>query len=123
MGDLGKHFNRSEFQCRCGCGRDTVDSELIDVLDAIREEFGLPVFVSSGHRCYTYNASIGGSTGSQHLYGRAADFSIKGVSPIDIAKFIDSRYGNKYGLGIYASWVHIDTRTDGPARWGQLTEL
>ena len=118
MGDLSKNFNRSEFKCRCGCGRDTVDGELVEKLEEVRVRFARPVSISSGHRCHVHNANVGGSTGSQHLYGRAADFSIEGVSPVDIAKFIDSKYGNQYGLGIYSSWVHLDTRTDGPARWG-----
>ena len=117
MGDLSDNFNRKEFACRCPCGRDTVDSELVKVLEEVRVHFGKPIMISSGHRCHIHNAAIGGSTGSQHLYGRAADFSIEGVTPIDIAKFIDSKYEFKYGLGIYASWIHIDTRSNGPARW------
>lgn len=118
MGDLSRNFDRSEFKCRCECGRDTVDVELVKVLEEVRVRFARPIHISSGYRCHIHNAAIGGSKGSQHLYGRAADFSIEGVSPIDIAKFIDSKYGNKYGLGIYPSWVHIDTRSGNAARWG-----
>lgn len=118
MGDLSKNFSRSEFACRDGCGRDTVDIELIKVLEEVRARFARPISISSGYRCHIHNANSGGSTGSQHLWGRAADFSIEGVSPVKIAKFIDSKYGNKYGLSIYPSWVHLDTRTDGPSRWG-----
>ena len=118
MGDLRKNFNRSEFLCRDGCGRDTVDSELINLLEEIRIHFARPITISSGHRCYIHNAAIGGGKNSQHLFGRAADFSIEGVSPVKIAKFIDRRYSDKYGLGIYSSWIHIDTRSGPAARWG-----
>jgi uncharacterized protein YcbK (DUF882 family) len=118
MNDLSKNFSRSEFKCRCGCGLDTVDVELIKILEEVRVRFARPIAISSGHRCYVHNNQIGGSSKSQHLYGRAADFSIEGVKPVDIARFIDSKYGDKYGLGIYSSWVHLDTRSNGPARWG-----
>jgi len=118
MGNLSKNFNRKEFVCRCGCGRDTVDIELVKVLEEVRVQFARPINISSGNRCHIHNSSVGGSQGSQHLYGRAADFSIEGVSPIKIAKFIDSKYADRFGLGIYSSWVHIDTRSNGPARWG-----
>ena len=36
MSQLSAHFNREEFECTCHCGMDTVDAELIDVLEDIR---------------------------------------------------------------------------------------
>lgn len=118
MSKLSAHFARKEFACRCGCGFDTVDAELLDVLESVREEFGLPIRVTSGCRCHTHNAREGGGKNSQHLFGRAADIHINGVNSVEIAKFIDDTYGDKYGVGVYSTWVHIDTRSNGPARWG-----
>ena len=115
---ISENFIRKEFECRCGCGFDTVDVELINVLEAIREEFGLPVKVTSGCRCHSHNAHIGGSKNSQHLYGRGADIHINGVKSTEIAKFIDENFPDKYGLGVYATWVHIDSRSGNGARWG-----
>jgi len=127
MGDLSKNFSRHEFLCKgenChpsgkgNCGFDTVDAELLQVLENIRTNFGMAVHINSGCRCESHNDREGGSHKSQHLYGRAADFFINGVNSLEIVKYLDSKYPNKYGVGLYLSWVHIDTRSSGPARWG-----
>ena len=118
MSQLSYHFHRDEFACKCGCGFNTVDSELITVLETIRAQFKKPVVITSGCRCFKHNTKSGGSDNSQHIYGRAADFKIEGVAPAEVARFVDELWPNQYGLGVYSSWTHIDTRTKGPARWG-----
>ena len=118
MGDISPNFNRSEFACKCGqCGFDTVDAELLEVLEHLREAFDAPVTISSGCRCATHNKNEGGSDKSQHLYGRAADIKVQGATAELVYNYLDLKYPLKYGMGEYSSWVHIDTRTDGPARW------
>ena len=49
MGDLSRNFDRSEFKCRDGCGRDTVDIELVKVLEEVRVRFARPIHISSGY--------------------------------------------------------------------------
>ena len=116
MGDLSKHFNRSEFACSC-CGKeDTVDHALIELLEDVRENFGQPVIITSGHRCVWNNERIGGSAGSLHLKGRAADFIVKNVDPEDVASYLEDKAP---GLGRYSTWTHVDTRTGGWARWSK----
>lgn len=57
---------------------------LIDnVLDPIREYVKEPVYINSGFRCQELNDLIKGKELSQHLSGRAADFSVRGFSPKD----------------------------------------
>lgn len=116
---LSPHFRRSEFSCGCGCGRDTVDYELLRLLETIREHFMQPVTITSGYRCEAHNSSqaVKGSKKSQHLYGRAADFKVKNVNPEQVYDFIDAYAPNKWGLGLYSSWVHVDTRSGPMARW------
>ena len=116
MGDLSKHFNRSEFACKCGCGYDTVDAELIEYLEAIRLRFG-PVTVTSGCRCTEHNKAVGGSKNSQHVLGRAADIQVKGVEPATVQAYCEDSLIPQ-GLGSYNSFTHIDTRSSGDARWG-----
>ena len=50
----------------------------INVLQPIREEFGVPIRISSGFRSPRLNVAIGGSTSSQHcaLRGAAADIQM-----------------------------------------------
>ena len=114
---LSKNFNRAEFACTCGCGFDSVDAETLEVLEAVRMRFGAPVVITSGCRCMDHNRRVGGTPGSQHVLARAADFRVQGIEPQEVYDFIDWRYPDQYGLGLYSTWVHIDTRTNGPARW------
>ena len=113
---VGKHFSRSEFACRCGCGFDTVDVETIKVLDDLREAFGEAVYISSGCRCYSHNKSVGGTEKSQHLRGRAADVIVNNVNPVTVYAYLDSTYKEIYGIGRYNDFTHIDTRSE-KARW------
>ena len=115
MGDLSANLSRSEFACQRGCGYDTVDADLIRIVQAIRDRFGRRVYVNSGCRCPTHNRSVGGSQKSQHLYGRAADIVVDGVSPEEVADYADTM--DVPGIGRYETFTHVDSRTVGPARW------
>ena len=119
MGDLTKDFSRWEFACPCGCGRDTIDYELVVHLQYERDYFDKAVTVTSGFRCEDHNRRVGGKRNSQHLYGRAADTVMSGVSPEKRYKYYQDRWPSRYGLGVYPvdSMLHVDTRTKGPARW------
>lgn len=115
---LNKYFKRSEFACSCGCGADVVDAELLTVLTDVREHFGKPVYITCGQRCIENNIRVGGSLRSQHLSGKAADISVKDVSPLEVFKYLDNKYPDKYGLGLYVKekFVHVDVRA-WLARW------
>ena len=39
MGDLTRNFSRNEFKCKCECGFDTVDYELVTILQDSVEYF------------------------------------------------------------------------------------
>ena len=109
-------FKREEFACKCGCGFDTVDAELLDVLTEIRFRFGEPIIINSGCRCESHNSKVGGTPGSQHLLGRAADIVVRNVSPQTVYDFINELYPDDYGMKAYATFTHIDTRTN-RGRW------
>jgi uncharacterized protein YcbK (DUF882 family) len=115
MTQLSEHFRRSEFSCKCGCGYDTVDSELVDLLECIREDVSAPLYINSASRCEKHNARVGGGKRSQHLVGRAADIWSPGVSPVDI-KEAAKKAGAK-GIGLYEDFVHVDTRSGKKANW------
>ena len=74
MAQLSQYFKRSEFACKCGCGFDTVDSILLETLEAVRLHFKVPVTITSGCRCLAHNAAVGGAKASQHTLGRASDY-------------------------------------------------
>jgi len=113
---LSVHFARFEFECQCGCGFNTVDVKLIEFLELIRTHFNAPTTVNSGCRCPDYNKRIGGASESQHKIGRAADITIRGISPTQVADYAESI--NVPGVGRYPTFTHIDSRSS-VARWGK----
>lgn len=113
---LNKYFKRREFACKCGCGTSTVDAELLTVVTDVREHFGSPVVITSGHRCESHNRKVGGASKSVHMTGKAADIKVSGVDPSQVAFYLEQKYQEKYGIGRYNSFTHIDVR-DVKSRW------
>lgn len=123
MGDLTRNISRHEIACKCGCGFDTIDFEVVKIVQMVASHFaylrGVPkvvVAIHSGARCPAHNKSVGGGQNSQHLHARAIDFSIEGVDPAVVYDFLDREFPNSLGLGKYAGFTHVDTRS-GRARW------
>lgn len=68
-----KYFDEdSEFVCEDGCGFDVVD-EIKLMADKAREAYGHPLVISSGGRCPSWNAEVGGIPNSNHTKGVAID--------------------------------------------------
>lgn len=114
---LSKHFMRSEFACKCGCGFDNVNSLLVEILEDVRSHFNTFVMINSGCRCIQYNRIVGGKQRSQHVLGNAADIKVKGVEPKSVADYLESKYTDKFGIGRYKTFTHLDVRAV-KARWG-----
>lgn len=114
---FSQNFKRSEFACRCGCGFDAVDVELLEVLEDLRQNFGRPVIINSACRCESHNRFVKGARNSIHVRGKAADVRINDVPPAAIATYLERKYPDKYGVGRYPTFTHIDVRSD-KARWG-----
>ena len=123
---LSRSFRAKEFACKDGTDPLFVDSELVQVLQAIRDHFGAPVVITSGYRTAEHNAAVGGSKSSQHLLGRAADLYVEGVPVAAVAAYAETLLPSRGGIGRYpkdaahpkrrTGWVHIDTRA-GKSRW------
>jgi uncharacterized protein YcbK (DUF882 family) len=103
-----------------------MDIETVNVLQECCDHFAktlavyrVVLYITSAARCFEYNRSIGSSDSSQHPRCRAIDFFIYSVSTPIIYAYLDNRYPDKYGIGLYVKngFVHLDTRTNGPARW------
>ena len=122
MGDLSRNFSRSEFACKgtnC-CGHSApIQPELISALQALRDQLNLPLSITSGFRCNRHNESVGGATRSFHTLGMAADVACPdGLTAEDLAQAAETISAfQQGGIGIYPSWVHLDVRTTGKARW------
>ena len=105
---LSEHLKVREFACKDGSDKILIDDALVDVLQAIRDEINKPINITSGYRNEAYNKKIGGASQSQHLYGKAADITARGVEPIEIARIADRMCIG--GVGRYNNFTHVDTR-------------
>lgn len=109
---LSKNFRLDEFKCKCGkCSPILVDEALVAWLQKIRDHFGKSVNINSGYRCEAHNASpqVGGSKGSHHVKGKAADIRVEGITPEEVAKYAESIGIQR--IGLYDTFVHIGSDT------------
>lgn len=106
-----KYFKRSEFACKCGkCGGYPVEpkEKLIRVADQVRENLGGKATVSSGIRCATHNANVGGVSNSRHLSGKAMDFSVAGKTAAQVLAEVNKHKEIRYAYAIDSKYVHMD---------------
>lgn len=113
---LSKDFRVREFRCKNGADPIFIDTALVELLQKIRDHFGAPITINSAYRTPEYNKKVGGSTYSQHQYGKAADIVVKGVKPSDVAAYAEQLMPSYGGVGRYATFTHVDTR-DEKSRW------
>ena len=114
---LSANFRAYEFDCTCArCKETKIDEKLVAFLQQIRDHFGKPIGGSrlTAYRCPDHNAEVANAAkNSRHMQGMAADISIAGVEPAEIAKYAESI--GVLGIGLYDTdadghFVHIDTR-------------
>jgi hypothetical protein len=85
-----------------------------NVLQPVRDYYARPITINSGYRSVAVNASVGGSTTSDHCKGMAADIEIAGIDNAVLAQYISTTYKftqvilEFYTPGIGSSgWVHV----------------
>lgn len=68
-----ENFTPEEIACRC-CGELWKGDDMpvyfkhaMHKLQDLRNKWGKPIVINSGHRCTKHNAEVGGATQSQHL--------------------------------------------------------
>jgi len=112
-----KHFKKSEFTCKCGCGETVISDELLQMLDDARKHAGVPFKITSGYRCPNHPESKKNPT-SSHIKGLAAD--IKCSDSKTRAILMDAlTYVEFYRIGISKSFIHVDIDEDkvSPVIW------
>lgn len=109
---LSTNFAVKEFACNDGSDAILVAPDLVKVLQSIRSHFKVPVTINSAYRTPQYNDKVGGAEHSQHCYGTAADITVKGHKPADVAAYAREIMPDWGGVGIYArkGFTHVDVR-------------
>ncbi len=113
MGDVSKNFSRKEFVCKCGCGFNAVDVDLLAGLQALRDLAGRPISITSACRCESHNKRVGGASKSQHKYAKAADIVIQGLTPGEMATLAEKVDVFQKGAIITYNkdgFIHVDVR-------------
>ena len=90
------------------------------IADIGRRALGKPVTITSAYRSEEYNQAVGGASRSQHKLNGALDLVPHGATPADLFKVFEGLReagAFKGGLGLYSSFVHVDTRGEN-ATWG-----
>jgi len=113
---VSTNFKVREFACADGSDPIFISPELVSVLQNIRTHFGKPVTITSAYRTPAHNKKVGGVSDSMHLYGLAADITVKNISPRNVGQYAEQLLTGKGGIGVYDSFVHIDVRPT-KARW------
>lgn len=84
------------------------------IVDELRHATGRPIVIISSYRSPAYNARIdGAATKSYHMKFQALDIVMSGFTPRQVhAQLKKWRDEGKFkgGLGLYSTFVHIDTR-------------
>lgn len=106
-------FDRGEFRCKCGgvhCDGFPAEPKeaLVRLADDARRHFGAVVDVSSGVRCKTHNAAVGGVANSRHLTGKAMDFRVRGKTAAQVLAYVKTLPGVRYAYAINDTYVHMD---------------
>ena len=100
-----------------------IDPKIVQMAQFIRDRFGKPVAINNylTGGSYQYSAFRDcdctiGATNSQHRHGRAIDFRIQGMSPMEIRADIIKNFDLYRPSGLTTieggtpTWTHIDCR-------------
>jgi uncharacterized protein YcbK (DUF882 family) len=124
--NLTKNFTlhemtKSETALRYGMANEPSPKEIDNlrtlceqVLQKVRDYYGMGVKVNSGYRHPLVNSKVGGSPTSDHCKGFAADVEIPGVANAEVAQWIkDNLQFRQLILEFYtpgvpdSGWVHV----------------
>jgi zinc D-Ala-D-Ala carboxypeptidase len=97
---LSEHFSlseltKSETAARKSIGNTPSGTEVENlimlcdnILEPVRNHYGIPFAPNSGFRCPQLNRAIGSSGNSQHVKGEAVDFEIPGIENKKLALWV-----------------------------------
>ena len=134
MGTISKNFSYREFEKSATADRLDICNVIVDVrvrnairalvlnvLEPLRLDLGMPVHISSGYRCSDLNREVGGTPDSQHMRGEAADIYVvqkdgTRMPPVDVARAIVALNLPYDQLILYPTFVHVSHKLSGAQR-------
>lgn len=119
-GEFAKEQEARRFDAQHQC--DTA-VQLAKFIEKARTQFGgKPAIITSGYRPPAVNRSVGGASGSEHLYDApgvgAVDFYIDGVDVYQLQAWADRNWPYSLGYGAPKGFIHVGMRQGKPrVRW------
>lgn len=110
---MKSYFKNSEFECKCGCGKNNINGELLEDLNIARVIAGVPFIITSGTRCATHNKREGGLPNSSHVTGHAVDIRADDSRErfMVLMGLISAGFQR---IGISKHFIHVDNDTTKP---------
>lgn len=110
--DISLSFSAKQFQCHCrgdlpGCQNTLIYRGVLASLEDMARHFGRAPAILDGYRCPRHNASVGGVSGSQHLFGTAVDLT-GSSQPLARVRALDTWSG----IGAKKDGAHRVTHVD-----------
>ena len=110
---MKKHFKHSELECKCGCGLNNINGELLEDLNVAREISNIPFVITSGSRCAVHNKNVGGLANSSHLTGYAVD--IRADDSRERSLILEGLILSGFKrIGISKHFIHVDNDPSKP---------
>jgi zinc D-Ala-D-Ala carboxypeptidase len=106
MGNLTANFNREEYACKCGCGKDNIKDELAMKVQLVRDILNRSIKINSGVRCPDHNATIKATMTSSHIGGWAADLGYSGSA--HRYELLSAVFQIFDRVGIAKTFIHVD---------------
>lgn len=115
---MTKYFEISEFDSPDAPGSGfNMQASFINRLVTAREIAGVPFRINSGYRTPEHNRKVGGTPGSSHLTGWAADIAVKDNRERGVILNALIRAGFSR-IGIGKTFLHVDSDpSKNPAVW------
>lgn len=129
---LSPHFTLEELTASDTALREGLDNtpgpaalanlcRLSQCLEQLRHTLKRPIHISSGYRCAELNRRVGGTPGSAHTLGLAADIMVTGMPAHTLAQqVIDSGLAFDQLILEFDRWVHL-ALAEGAGRGQVLT--
>jgi len=131
---LSKNFSLDEFTVSQAAERfgynNTPSEEVISnlkelcvhVLQPLRELVKAPVIITSGYRCPSVNAVIGGYYNSQHLEGKAADFLIPSLTLPESFNEVYKNLPFDQLIFEFGRWIHVSYNENANRRQAMVSK-
>lgn len=107
--DIAPNFVLEEYMASYKGRYGVMQTHIVDLMQAIRDDVGGPVSVNSGYRNPSYNAGVGGVEYSRHQYGDAVDLDVSGLSADGLGDICDA-HGADYVATYSTGHTHCDWR-------------